>query len=98
MKNEQAPFEILFLNEFADRLKIGKSTVHDWKKKGILKAGKHYIKQGGVLRFFWEKNLLLSLSEDTPTTPTGKKEPSNTTASLPQEKTTPGRIGINLDY
>lgn len=35
MKNEQAPFEILFLDEFAHRLKIGKSTVHDWKKRHL---------------------------------------------------------------
>ncbi len=98
MLNENTSFEILFLDEFADRLKVGRSTVHNWKKKGILKTGKHYIKQGGVLRFFWEKNLLLSLNEDMPPVPTGKEETPHITPSPSEKKHTSGKIGINLDY
>lgn len=60
--------EILTPEEFADRIKIGRSTLFDWISKGILISGKHYFKQGRILRFVWTDNTILSLLEkSTPT-------------------------------
>lgn len=88
-------FEFLLIDEFAERLKVGRSTIFDWKKKGILKAGQHYIKQGRVLRFFWAKDALLNLDETTATSPGNAQ---TTEAHPPKEKSAPGKVGINLDY
>lgn len=88
-------FEFLLIDEFAERLKVGRSTIFDWKKKGILKAGRHYIKQGRVLRFFWAKDVLLNLDENTAPSPGNEQKAE---AHLPKEKSVPRKVGINLDY
>nr|WP_321399410.1 hypothetical protein [uncultured Desulfobacter sp.] len=86
-------FEVLLIDEFAKRLKVGRSTIFDWKKKGILKAGQHYIKQGRVLRFFWAKDALLNLCEPSEKSSRhDNKEESNHTPKSHR------RVGINLDY
>ena len=53
--------EILTPEEFAVRLKIGRSTLFSWLGKGILTPDKHYIKVGRVLRFIWSDDTALSL-------------------------------------
>ena len=88
-------FEFLLIDEFAERLKVGRSTIFDWKKKGILKAGQHYIQQGRVLRFFWAKDVLLNLNENIDPSP---KNEQKAEAHLPKEKSVPRKVGINLDY
>lgn len=55
--------EILTAEEFAERLKIGRSTLFDWLGKGILVPGKHYMKVGRVLRFVWSDEVVISLLE-----------------------------------
>jgi len=50
--------EILTPEEFAARLRIGRSTLFDWLQKGLLRPGRLFFKQGRTLRFFW--------SEETP--------------------------------
>lgn len=55
--------EILTAEEFADRLKIGRSTLFDWMNKEILVSGKHYMKVGRVLRFVWSDDVVLTILE-----------------------------------
>jgi len=55
--------EILTPEEFAERLKIGRSTLFDWLGKGILVPGKHFMKVGRVLRFVWSDEVVVSLLE-----------------------------------
>ena len=43
--------ELLTVEEFAEHMKISRSTVFDWIRRGTLKAGRHYIKVGRVIRF-----------------------------------------------
>ncbi len=57
--------EILTPEEFAERMKIGRSTVFDWKSKGILKSGKHFIQQGRKLLFVWSDDTIISLLESS---------------------------------
>lgn len=57
--------EVLTVEEFADRMKISRTTVFDWISKGKLKAGRHYIHIGRVIRFEWGQDLLRRLHEDS---------------------------------
>ncbi|MDK9717177.1 MAG: helix-turn-helix domain-containing protein [Trichlorobacter sp.] len=59
--------ELLTPEEFAERLKIGRSTLFDWLGKGILVPGQHYFKIGRVLRFVWSDELVQCLLERTVT-------------------------------
>jgi len=88
--NNTPPFEILLIDEFAERLKVGRSTIWTWKKDGTLVPGHHFIQKGKVLRFIWSRDLVLDLhgmelpeADYTPETP---KAPS------------PKKVGINLNY
>lgn len=45
--------EILCPEEFAQRIGIGKSTVHEWIKAGYLVKGIHYAQVRSVIRFPW---------------------------------------------
>lgn len=64
MKNTPS-FEILRIDEFAKRLKVGKSTVYDWKNNGTLVPGRHYIKKGKIVRYIWAMDLLLELHSNS---------------------------------
>ena len=57
--------EILTPEEFASRLRIGRSTMFEWVRHGILQPGRHYIKVGRILRFIWSDDLVTSLAEAT---------------------------------
>lgn len=77
--------EILTAEEFAERMKIGRSTVFDWMKKRVLQAGKHYIKQGRKILFVWSDELIISLLESSAQTdgtkaaqPDSTNKPKNT--------------------
>ena len=45
--------ELITVEEFAEKLKIGRTTVFQWLKDGTLVQGKHFIKIGRVIRFQW---------------------------------------------
>lgn len=55
--------EILTPEEFARKLRIGRTTLFAWKRKGILVRGRHYIRIGRVVRFLWTDDLPASLRE-----------------------------------
>lgn len=57
--------EILTVEEFADRMKFSRTTVFDWIKRGTLKAGRHYIKMGRIIRFEWGPELIKKLHDDS---------------------------------
>lgn len=44
--------EILTIEEFAERLKIGRTTCFEWKKKGKLKVGVISSKMGESFAFY----------------------------------------------
>ena len=62
-KRNNKSFEVLLLDEYAERLKVGRSTICNWKKDGSLKPGHHYFQKGKVLRFIWDIDLIMELHE-----------------------------------
>jgi excisionase family DNA binding protein len=57
--------DILTPEEFAQRLKIGRSTLFDWIRSGVLASDIHYVKVGRVLRFVWRDDVLFTLKKPT---------------------------------
>jgi predicted site-specific integrase-resolvase len=55
--------EILTPEEFAKRLKIGRSTLFEWIRTGVLIPEKHFVRRGRILRFIWSDDVLFSLAE-----------------------------------
>lgn len=53
--------EILTPEEFAQRIRIGRSTLFEWMRKGVLVAGLHYVKIGRIVRFNWNEDVLSTL-------------------------------------
>jgi predicted DNA-binding transcriptional regulator AlpA len=62
-----ATHELLTPEEFANKLKIGRSTLFEWIGKGILLPGQHYFKIGRVVRFVWSDDLIQLLLQRTVT-------------------------------
>ncbi len=92
--------EVLTVEEYADRLKVSRTTVFPWLKNGELREGVDYLRRGRILRFRW------------PTFPTTQPQPQGT-EDLDREPTPPtsppfkrkrpqGKRGpapaVNLDY
>jgi len=57
--------EVLTPEEFAKRLKIGRSSLFEWLRKGVLIPGKHYFRVGRVLRFIWSDELITALLDQS---------------------------------
>ena len=43
----------LTVEQFAARLCVSRATVFGWMQRGVLQAGRHYVKLGRVIRFPW---------------------------------------------
>ena len=56
--------ELLTIEEYARRFGVCRTTIFEWKKQGKLKAGRHFIKIGRVLRFFWSIDVIRDLHND----------------------------------
>ena len=80
--------EFLTTEEFARKLRIGRSTLFEWLQQGVLKPGRDFIKVGRVLRFVWSDDTVASLAEATvqPKLSDRRKHQASTKA------------GINWDY
>jgi len=55
--------KLLTIEEFARRFGVSRTTIFKWKKRGKLKPGRHYVMIGRVLRFFWNKNVIVDLHD-----------------------------------
>lgn len=84
--------EILTPEEFARRLKIGRSTLFDWMNKGILVPGKHYFKVGRILRFVWSDEVVASLLESL------SMSPKSGQVSSKKSRPATAKDSINWDY
>jgi len=91
--------ELLTTEEFAERLKIGRSTLFEWLGKGILVPGQHYFKIGRVLRFVWSDELVQCLLERTVTICVdGDKLSSGVTIKKPVKTANNNQQPINWEY
>lgn len=96
-----ATHELLTPEEFANKLKIGRSTLFEWIGKGILLPGKHYFKIGRVLRFVWSDELIQLLLERTVTISIEGDILSQPQMVAPKKSIKPGnnnKTGINWEY
>ncbi len=59
--SDSATCEILTVEELAERLRVSRATIFTWLRKDVLTQGKHYFKQGRVLRFVWGIELVNGL-------------------------------------
>lgn len=91
--------EILTADEFAQRLKIGRSSLFEWMRKGVLIPGKHYFKVGRVLRFVWSDEAIMNLLELSAESDDGGAVCPSAPASVVSSKRGSKRgIAINWDY
>lgn len=88
--------ELLTVEEFAERMKISRTTVFDWIRKGTLKAGRHYLKIGRIVRFEWGPELIQKLREDSAEEPV--KQHGSPVGTGNKKRVTGKRLAINLDY
>ncbi len=79
--------ELLTVEEFAVRFRVGRSTVFTWIASNKMIQGIHYFKVGKTIRIPWSVELLTSLSVD-------KIE----TETPPVKYGGKNRHVINLDY
>jgi len=87
--------EILTLKAFADRLSVGRTTVYEWMKKGILIEGEHFMKLDRIVRFFWCPGLLISLCQNN----RKSSAPSCDSSGTASRSRSPGaRPAVNLEY
>lgn len=79
--------ELLTVEEFAVRFRVGRSTVFSWIACNRMVQGIHYYKVGKTIRIPWNMELLASLSAEStePEIPPVKSGEKN-------------RHVINLDY
>ena len=57
--------ELLTVEEFAKRFRVGRSTVFDWIASKKMVQGIHYFRIGKTIRIPWSLELLASLSTDS---------------------------------
>ncbi|GFO65900.1 hypothetical protein GMPD_38190 [Geomonas paludis] len=50
--------ELITIEMFAERMAISRATAYDWKQRGILVQGKHFIKYGRIVRICWNSDLI----------------------------------------
>lgn len=95
--NDQAAIisqDLLTVEQFADKLKVSRSTVFGWLKSDQLQEGKHYFRIGRIIRFVWDAGLFLGSKRKRKTTRPFKSLGSTGLAA----RSTPSQSGINLDY
>lgn len=54
----EGDMEFLTVDEFAERMKISRSTAYSWIAANILASGTDVMRVGGVLRVVWSQNLV----------------------------------------
>lgn len=57
--------DLLTVEQFADRLQISRATVFALMQRGVLIAGRHFIRLGRVVRFPWSAELVAELLKTT---------------------------------
>ncbi len=91
--------ELMTSEEFAEKLKIGRSTLFEWLEKGILLPGKHYFKQGRVLRFVWSDEVISHFMERSLSSTTNRTvSQPGTVGNKPPKPENRKKPGINLEY
>ena len=84
-------FELLTCDEFAKRFGVTRTIIYKWKNDGTLVPGRHFIKNGRVVRYIWSLEVIREIHSVDEQPPVIKDE----LKTLPhRDKKCP----INLDY
>lgn len=102
----ESGFEMLDVEEYAKRLSVSRATIFDWKAKGYLKPGKHFLQIGRVIRYKWSEEAINSLMEESSRYCQSEhhdKELPSISASLPsaqfpQKRVRKAKNFVNIDY
>ncbi len=92
--------EVLTVEEYADRLKVSRTTVFAWLKNGELREGVDYLRRGRILRFRWPT---FPTTQPLPQSAEDLEREPEPLAAPPARRTRPhGKRGpapaVNLDY
>ena len=88
--------EIVTTSELLERLKIGRTKLFELKKNGTLTPGRHFFKNGRILRFVWGADLIEAIHENTNAEPSPTNQQFKTPAMpIPRAST---KSTINLNY
>lgn len=90
--------EMITSKMFAEKLKIGRSTLFEWLGKGILLPGKHYFKHGRILRFAWCDEVIHHLMEKTESIAADRAVSPQEADSKKAVKPGKQKPAINLEY
>ena len=87
--------EILTTEEVLKRLKIGRTKLFELIKKGTLKPGHHFVRNGRMLRFIWGIDLIRALHESPiEELVSANRPPSNSKHA----RAATGRSAIDMNY
>jgi hypothetical protein len=93
--------EMLNIDQFAEHMKVSRSLVFEWMDKQILIAGRHYWKQGRVVRFPWSGELISRLLEDclkSQNQETLQPKPAKTVSPRDQDKPGSQTKGTQINW
>ena len=93
MTTSPSDLELLTVAQFAQLLKVSRTTVFHLINTGDLEEGVHYIRLGRILRFRWLEELLFRKKTKSRTRTTPKRRPT-----APGRPTTSTTATVNLDY
>ncbi|MCM0082971.1 helix-turn-helix domain-containing protein [Geomonas sp. Red32] len=94
---ETVTLEIITLEQFAERMQVGETTVWKWIRSGRLQPGRHYIQIERVIRFHWCRRLLERLHEDCSPNDSGDSAAPTTSEEAPQERRK-NRYGKRINF
>ncbi len=87
------PPALFTVEQFAELLRVSRTTVFHLLKIGELQEGVHYIRLGRVLRFRWHEELFFRKKAPQRKRDKPKKRPTS-----PGSRTLPSQPAVNLDY
>lgn len=101
MPDNSFQVEMLTIEQFAAKMSVSRTTVYEWLKSGYLRAGRHFIRIGGTIRFAWGPELIQRLCEDSATEEPTKEAPEAARDKVPLHQAPAARkreTQINMDY
>lgn len=91
-------FEVLAIEEFCRRLDICQSQVYRLRNEGKLVPGRHYIKIGKVVRYFWSMEVLRDIHSAVNGGEGEEPPPQNASPEHRKPPRRPGRVAERVNW
>jgi len=95
MKSSDA-FELLKIDEYAKRIKIGRTTIFKWKQDGTLVPGRHYIQKGKIVRYIWTPDVIREIHQESETDT--ERSQKQAMGSIKERSRAKNKSIINFEY